>query len=114
MKSNKVETTLKHLETIDGNVKNLSKSDVTFFFIFHFHTFTTRVGEMEGWGTSFALQTLSSSSLAKGKMHFSPLISKPSFCFQNDKKKLSFRLYFQAWPCFGGFFGHLAILLRYL
>ena len=28
MKSNEVETTLKHPETINGNVKNLSKSDI--------------------------------------------------------------------------------------
>jgi hypothetical protein len=40
MKSNQVGTTLKHPETINGNVKNLSKSDIL------------RVGEMEGVGTS--------------------------------------------------------------
>jgi hypothetical protein len=37
MKSNEDGSTLKHPETINGNVKNLSKSDVKFSFIFHFH-----------------------------------------------------------------------------
>jgi hypothetical protein len=55
MKSNEVGTTLKHPETINGNVKNLSKrmkmrvkwrgGDLTLPLI-------TRVGEMEGVGTS--------------------------------------------------------------
>jgi hypothetical protein len=48
MKSNDVGTTLKHPETINGNVKNLSP--------FYFKNLTlpliTRVGEMEGVGTS--------------------------------------------------------------
>jgi ferritin len=50
MKSNEFGTTLKHLETINGNVKNLSermkmkdKDKVTFSFIFHFHPFTLRI-----------------------------------------------------------------------
>jgi hypothetical protein len=46
MKSNEVGTTLKHPETINGNVKNLN----------YFKNLTlpliTRVGEMEGVGTS--------------------------------------------------------------
>jgi hypothetical protein len=33
MKSNEVGTTLKHPETINGNVKNLSKSDIKVKFI---------------------------------------------------------------------------------
>ena len=37
MKSNEVGTTLKHPETINGNVKNLSKSGISF--IFHFYPF---------------------------------------------------------------------------
>jgi hypothetical protein len=52
MKSNEVGTTLKHPETINGNVKNLSKrmkmkdkGECHFYLI-------TRVGEMEGVGTS--------------------------------------------------------------
>jgi hypothetical protein len=52
MKSNEVGTTLKHPETINGNVKNLSKrmkmknkEEFTLPLI-------TRVGEMEGVGTS--------------------------------------------------------------
>jgi hypothetical protein len=40
MKSNEVGTTLKHPETINGNVKNLTLPLIT------------RVGEMEGMGTS--------------------------------------------------------------
>ena len=35
MKSQEVGTTLKHLETINGNVKNLSKNGI--FLIFHFN-----------------------------------------------------------------------------
>ena len=50
MKSNEVGTTLKHPETINGNVKNLSECH------FYFKNLTlpliTRVGEMEGVGTS--------------------------------------------------------------
>ena len=42
MKSNEVGAILKHPETINGNVKNLSKSGI----------WSTRVGEMEGVGTS--------------------------------------------------------------
>jgi hypothetical protein len=67
MKSNEVGTTLKHLETIIGNVKNLSKSDILLYLSFskmkdkeecHFYfknltsPLITRVGEMEGVGTS--------------------------------------------------------------
>ena len=62
MKSNEVGTTLKHPETINGNVKNLSKSDILLDFdfqgecYFYFKNLTlpliTRVGEMEGMGTS--------------------------------------------------------------
>jgi hypothetical protein len=54
MKSNEVGTTLKHPETINGNVKNLSKrmkmkdkGECTFTL-----PLITRVGEMEGVGTS--------------------------------------------------------------
>jgi hypothetical protein len=48
MKSNEVGTTLKHPETINGNVKNLSKrmkmkDKGEFSFIFHFHPFTLRI-----------------------------------------------------------------------
>jgi hypothetical protein len=50
MKSNEVGTTLKHPETINGNVKNLSKrmkmkdkGECPFSFIFHFHPFTLRI-----------------------------------------------------------------------
>jgi hypothetical protein len=67
MKSNEVGTTLKHPETINGNVKNLSKrmkmkdkgSDILLylsFSSFYFKNLTlpfiTRVGEMEGVGAS--------------------------------------------------------------
>ena len=55
MKSNEVETTLKHPETINGNVKNLSKSDkgeCHFYFKNLTLPLITRVGEMEGVGTS--------------------------------------------------------------
>jgi hypothetical protein len=59
MKSNEVGTTLKHPETINGNVKNLSESDILLylsFSSFYFKNFTlpliTRVGEMDGVGTS--------------------------------------------------------------
>jgi hypothetical protein len=62
MKSNEVGTTLKHPETINGNVKNLSKrikmKDILYlsFLSFYFKNLTlpliTRVGEMEGVGTS--------------------------------------------------------------
>jgi hypothetical protein len=45
MKSNEVGTTLKHPETINGNVKNLSKRRRILPLI-------TRVGTMEGVGTS--------------------------------------------------------------
>jgi hypothetical protein len=52
MKSNEVGTTLKHPETINGNVKNLSKRIMKSFY---FKNLTlpliTRVGEMEGVGT---------------------------------------------------------------
>jgi hypothetical protein len=34
MKSNEVGTTLKHPETINGNVKNLSKSDILLYLSF--------------------------------------------------------------------------------
>jgi hypothetical protein len=60
MKSNEVGTTLKHPETINGNFKNLSKrmkmKDYHSFSSFYFKNLTlpliTRVGEMEGVGTS--------------------------------------------------------------
>jgi hypothetical protein len=61
MKSNEVGTTLKHPETINGNVKNLSKMmkmKVLYlsFSSFYFKNLTlpliTRVGKMEGVGTS--------------------------------------------------------------
>jgi hypothetical protein len=42
MKSNEVGTTLKHPETINGNVKNLSKR-MKMKDIFHFHPFTLRI-----------------------------------------------------------------------
>jgi hypothetical protein len=34
MKSNEVGTTLKHPETVNGNVKNLSKSDIPLYLSF--------------------------------------------------------------------------------
>jgi hypothetical protein len=57
MKSNEVGTTLKHPETINGNVKNLSKRmKMKYKGECHFKNLTlpliTRVGEMEGVGTS--------------------------------------------------------------
>jgi hypothetical protein len=51
MKSNEVETTLKHPETINGNVKNLSKSD-TFYFKNLILPLITRAGKMQGVRTS--------------------------------------------------------------
>jgi hypothetical protein len=64
MKSNEVGTTLKHPETINGNVKNLSKrmkmkdkGECHFYLTL---PLITRVGEMEGVGTS-----LNSTSKAK-------------------------------------------------
>jgi hypothetical protein len=55
MKSNEVGTTLKHPETINGNVKNLSKrmkmkdkGECHFYFKNLTLPFITRVGEMEG------------------------------------------------------------------
>jgi hypothetical protein len=50
MKSNEVGTTLKHPETINGNVKNLSKSDLTLPLI-------TRVGGIEGGNIFYSLLT---------------------------------------------------------
>jgi hypothetical protein len=59
MKSNEVGTTLKHPETIYGNVKNLSKrmkmkdkGECHFYFKNFTLPLITRVGEMEGVGTS--------------------------------------------------------------
>jgi hypothetical protein len=59
MKSNEVGTTLKHPETINGNVKNLSKrmkmkdkGECHFYFKNLILPLITRVGEMEGVGTS--------------------------------------------------------------
>jgi hypothetical protein len=59
MKSNEVGTTLKHPETINGNVKNLSKrmkmkdkGECHFYFKNLTLPLITRVGEMEGVGTS--------------------------------------------------------------
>ena len=46
MKSNEVGTTLKHPETINGNVKNLSKRS-SFYFKNLTLPLITRVGEME-------------------------------------------------------------------
>jgi hypothetical protein len=56
MKSNEVGTTLKHPETINGNVKNLSKrmkmkDKGEFYFKNLTLPLITRVGEMEGVGT---------------------------------------------------------------
>jgi hypothetical protein len=56
MKSNEVGTTLKHPKTINANVKNLSKRMNISFSSFYFKNLVlpliTRVGEMEGVGTS--------------------------------------------------------------
>jgi hypothetical protein len=58
MKSNEVGTTLKHPETINGNVKNLSKrmkmkdKGECHYFKNLTLPLITRVGEMEGVGTS--------------------------------------------------------------
>ena len=50
MKPNEVGTTLKHPETINGNVQNLS-SFSSFYFKNLILPLITRVGEMEGVGT---------------------------------------------------------------
>jgi hypothetical protein len=52
MESNEVGTTLKHPETINGNVKNLSKRMKSFYFKNLTLPLITMVGEMEGVGTS--------------------------------------------------------------
>jgi hypothetical protein len=59
MKSNEVGTTLKHPETINGNVKNLSKrmkmkdkGECHFYFKNLILPLITRAGKMEGVGTS--------------------------------------------------------------
>jgi hypothetical protein len=59
MKSNEVGTTLKHPETINGNVKNLSKrmkmkdkGECHFYFKNLILPLTIRAGKMEGVGTS--------------------------------------------------------------
>jgi len=59
MKSNEVGTTLKHPETINGNVKNLSKrmkmkdkGECHFYFKSLILPLITKAGEMEGVGTS--------------------------------------------------------------
>jgi hypothetical protein len=57
MKSNEVGTTLKHPETINGNVKNLSDillslSFSSFYFKNLILPLITRAGKMEGVGTS--------------------------------------------------------------
>jgi hypothetical protein len=59
MKSNEVGTTLKHPETINGNVKNLSKrmkmkdkGECHFYFKNLMLPLITRAGKMEGVGTS--------------------------------------------------------------
>jgi hypothetical protein len=66
MKSNEVGTTLKHPETINGNVKNLSKrmkmrSEPLSFSSFYFKNLTlpliTRVGGIEGGNIFYSLLT---------------------------------------------------------
>jgi hypothetical protein len=52
MKSNEVGTTLKHPETINGNVKNLSKRTLSFYFKNLILPLITRVDKMDGVGTS--------------------------------------------------------------
>jgi hypothetical protein len=59
MKSNEVGNTLKHPETINGNVKNLSKrmkmkdkGECHFYFKNLMLPLITRAGKMEGVGTS--------------------------------------------------------------
>jgi hypothetical protein len=59
MKSNEVGTTLKHPETINGNVKNLSKrmkmkdkGECHFYFKNLILPLITRASKMEGMGTS--------------------------------------------------------------
>jgi hypothetical protein len=70
MKSNEVGTTFKHPETINGNVKNLSKSDIFLYLSlmkdkgechFYFKNLTlpliTRVGGIEGGNIFYSLLT---------------------------------------------------------
>jgi hypothetical protein len=65
MKSNEVGTTLKHPETINGNVKNLSKRMNILLYLsfssFYFKNLTlpliTRVGGIEGGNIFYSLLT---------------------------------------------------------
>jgi hypothetical protein len=62
MKSNEVGTTLKHPETINGNVKNLSKrmkmkDKGECHFYFKTLPLITRVGGIEGGNTFYSLLT---------------------------------------------------------
>jgi hypothetical protein len=67
MKSNKVGTTLKHPETINGNVKNLSKSDIILYLSF----------------SSFYFKNLSKSDIILYLSFSSFYLSFSSFYFKN-------------------------------
>jgi hypothetical protein len=91
MKSNEVGTTLKHPETINGNVKNLSKR-MKMKDIFHFHK-----GECHFYFKNLILPLISIllaslttfSALARLLLLCSP---NPTLCLQNDtlKPKIGF------------------------
>jgi hypothetical protein len=93
MKSNEVGTTLKHPETINGNVKNLSKrmkmKDIFHFHHFYFKNLTlpliTRVGEMVGVGTFL-------NSTNKAKL---PLSAHQNTSFHPPPPPLWFSKFFQ-------------------
>jgi hypothetical protein len=63
MKSNEDKTTLKHLETINGNVKNLSKrmkmkdKGECYFYLNETLPLITRVGGIEGGNIFYSLLT---------------------------------------------------------
>jgi hypothetical protein len=105
MKSNEVGTTLKHPETINGNVKNLSK-----------RMKMKGKGECHFYLISILLASLTTfSALARLLLLCSP---NPTLCLQNDalklKKKGENRALFPTCPRPKDIFDRSAILSRHL
>jgi hypothetical protein len=104
MKSNEVGTTLKHPETINGNVKNLSKR-MTFYFK---NLILPLISILLASLTTF-------SALARLLLLCSP---NPTLCLQNDalklKKKGENRSLFPTCSCPKDIFDRSAILSRHL
>jgi hypothetical protein len=101
MKSNEVGTTLKHPETINGNVKNLSK----------------RMKMKDKRKCHFYLVDYYPLSPLKIKENLIlPLINRllASFCLQNDTLKPKNQLLIRDCPWLSDIFHQLAILLHYI